>query len=300
MRTTDAGRINNVRRKIIQVAAFGFTNSHVGNIVGGKIYRGSWKNFCSPGLNCYSCPAAGLACPIGAMQGVEGSPKFGLSFYLIGFVLALGVLFGRAICGYICPFGLIQELLHKIPSPKMRVPKPLTYVKYVLLAVFVLLIPAVVADKYGVGAPAFCKFICPAGTLEAGIPILLTHPELRAQLGGMFALKLVILVLVIIGCIICCRCFCKVMCPLGAIYGLLNKISVYRVHVGTGCVSCGACRAVCPMDADPVHHPDSAECIRCGKCAAACPQQVLHVGFRGTEDRQQACGSEDRQEEISI
>ena len=282
----DRQRINNVRRKIIQVAAFGFTNSHVGNIVGGKIYRGSWKNFCSPGLNCYSCPAASFACPIGAMQGVEGSPKFGLSFYLIGFVLALGVLFGRAICGYICPFGLIQELLHKIPSPKIHVPKPLTYVKYVLLAIFVLLIPAVVVDKYGVGAPAFCKFICPAGTLEAGIPILLTHPELRAQLGGIFVLKIVILVMVIVGCIICCRCFCKIMCPLGAIYGLLNKISFYRVHVGTGCVSCGACRRVCPMDVDPVNHPDSAECIRCGKCAAACPHQVLRVGFRGTEDRQ--------------
>ena len=270
-----------VRRKIIQVAAFGFTNSHVGNLFGGKIYRGSWKNFCSPGLNCYSCPAAGLACPIGAMQAVEGSPKFGISFYLTGFVLALGVLFGRAICGYVCPFGLIQELLHKIPSPKIHLPKPLTYVKYLILAAFVLLIPALLTDAYGIGTPTFCEFICPAGTLEGGLPILLTHPELRAQLGGIFILKAAILVLTIAGCIIVCRCFCKIMCPLGAIYGLLNKISLYRVHVQSErCVSCGTCRQVCPMDVDPVNHPDSAECIRCGKCAASCPHHALHVGFR--------------------
>ena len=115
-----------VRRKIIQVAAFGFTNSHVGNFAAGRIYKGTWKNFCSPGINCYSCPAAGFACPIGAMQAVGGSPKFGFSFYAVGFVLAFGVLFGRAVCGYLCPFGLIQELLNKIPSPKKRILKPLT------------------------------------------------------------------------------------------------------------------------------------------------------------------------------
>ena len=269
-----------IRRKIIQIAAFGFTNSHLGNLAAGSIYKGSWKNFCSPGLNCYSCPAANFACPIGAMQAVGGSPHYGIGFYAIGFVLALGVLFGRAVCGYLCPFGLIQELLHKIPSPKKRVPKPLTYLKYVLLAVFVLLLPALVTNPYGVGAPSFCEFICPAGTLEGGIPILLTHPELRAQLGGIFILKAAILVLTIAGCIVCCRFFCKILCPLGAIYGLLNKVSFYRVQVErAACDSCGTCRGLCPMDVDPVTQPDSAECIRCGKCAANCPNHAICVGF---------------------
>lgn len=270
-----------IRRKIIQIAAFGFSNSHIGNFAGGRLYKGSWKNFCNPGMNCYSCPAASFACPIGAMQAVGGSAKFSVSFYVLGFVLALGVIFGRAICGFICPFGLIQELLHKIPSPKKRIYKPLTYIKYVMLAVFVLIMPALVTDDFGLGAPAFCEFICPAGTLEGGIPLLLTHPELRAQLGGLFTLKAVILILTLIGCIICCRFFCKVMCPLGAIYGLLNKISLYRVHVDRfSCVSCGRCASVCQMDIDPVADPDSAECIRCGKCAASCPVQAIKIGFK--------------------
>lgn len=271
---------NDVRRKIIQVVAFGFSNSHMGNLAMGSLYQGRWKNFCNPGLNCHSCPAAGLACPIGAMQAVGGSPKWGISFYVIGFVLAIGVLFGRAICGYVCPFGLLQELIHKIPSPKIHIPKPLTYLKYVLLAVFVLLLPAVFTDHYGIGVPAFCEYICPAGTFEGGLPILLTHPELRMQLGGIFVIKVAILVITVAGCILCCRFFCKAMCPLGAIYGLLNKISFYRLHVTPdNCVSCGKCQAICPMDVDPITHPDSAECIRCGKCAVACPHHAICIGL---------------------
>ena len=272
----------NIRRKIIQLAAFGFTNSHVGNIATGRIYKGDWKNFCSPGINCYSCPAAGLSCPIGAMQAVENTPRFGISFYVLGFILALGVIFGRAICGYACPFGLIQELLHKIPSPKKHLPKPFTYIKFLLLIVFVFLLPALLNDSYGIGSPTFCKYICPAGTLEGGLPILLTHPELRKKLGGIFSIKAAILLITLTGCIICCRFFCKVMCPLGAIYGLLNKISFYRVHVEKEkCVSCGACHDICPMDVNPVRQPESAECIRCGKCAVVCPKHVICVGFTG-------------------
>ena len=269
-----------IRRKLIQIAAFGFSNSYIGNFRGGSLYQGSWKNFCNPGINCYSCPAARLACPIGALQAVGSSEKFSLGFYALGFVLALGVVFGRAVCGFICPFGFIQELLHKIPSPKKRIYKPLTYIKYVMLAVFVILIPAIVTDGFGLGMPAFCEYICPAGILEGGIPMLLTHAELRAQLGGLFILKAGILIVTRIGCIICCRFFCKVVCPLGAIYGLLNKVSFYRVRIDhEGCVSCRRCSDICPMDVDPVSKPDSAECIRCGKCAAACPAKAITIGF---------------------
>lgn len=130
-----------MKRKIVQVAAFGYSNTYIGNFVSGQIYKGSWKQFCNPGMNCYSCPAARLACPIGAMQAVSGSMNFKLRLYVIGFVLALGVVFGRAICGFFCPFGLIQELIYKIPFPKKKLWKWLTYVKYVLLAVFVVIMP---------------------------------------------------------------------------------------------------------------------------------------------------------------
>lgn len=270
-----------VKRKLIQLAAFGFTNSRLGNFAAGKLYTGSWKRFCAPGLNCYSCPAATFACPIGAMQAVSGSMQFRFSFYAVGFVLAIGVLFGRFVCGWLCPFGLFQELLHKIPTRKLRLPKWAKYVKYGILAVFVLILPVAVTNFMGMGQPAFCQYICPAGTLEGGIPLLLTHPELRGALGWLFSLKTAILVAVIVGSVLVQRFFCKLMCPLGAIYGLLNKVSFCRLHVdGKKCIQCGQCAKCCPMDVNPVTQASSAECIRCGKCAAKCPTKAIHIGFR--------------------
>ncbi len=269
-----------MKRKIVQVSAFGYSNTYIGNFVSGQIYKGRWKQFCNPGMNCYSCPAARLACPIGAMQAVSGSMNFKLSFYVIGFVLALGVVFGRAICGFFCPFGLIQELIYKIPFPKKKLWKWLTYVKYVLLAVFVVIMPVTMVNELGMSSPAFCEYICPAGTLEGGIPLLSTHPELRATLGALFSVKACILIITLIGCLSVCRFFCKVMCPLGAIYGLLNKVSIYHMECNKKtCVSCGKCHNICPMDVDPVKNPNSAECIRCGKCVASCPKESLALKF---------------------
>lgn len=269
-----------MKRKIVQVAAFGYSNTYIGNFVSGQIYKGRWKQFCNPGMNCYSCPAARLACPIGSMQAVSGSMNFKLSFYVIGFVLALGVVFGRAICGFFCPFGLIQELIYKIPFPKKKLWKWLTYVKYVLLAVFVVIMPVTMVNELGMSSPAFCEYICPAGTLEGGIPLLSTHPELRATLGALFSVKACILIITLIGCLSVCRFFCKVMCPLGAIYGLLNKVSIYHMECNKKtCVSCGKCHNICPMDVDPVKNPNSAECIRCGKCVASCPKKSRALKF---------------------
>ena len=266
-----------IKRKMIQVAAFGYSNLYLGNFLDGRLYKGKWKSFCNPGMNCYSCPAATTACPIGAMQAVNGSIDFKTSFYVWGMILAFGVVLGRAVCGFLCPFGLIQELLYKIPFPKKKLWKGFTWIKYILLVVFVLMLPVVKTNAVGSGAPAFCEYICPVGTLEGGIPLLSTHPELRRVIGTLFSVKMVILVITLVGCLSICRFFCKVMCPLGAIYGLLNKVSLFHMDVNMGkCIHCGKCTHVCPMDVDPVKTPDSAECIRCGKCVSACPKKALN------------------------
>ena len=269
------------RRKLIQIAAFGYSNLYLGNFLSGKLYKGKWKQFCNPGMNCYSCPAATTACPIGAMQAVNGSVNFKTSFYVWGIILAFGVIFGRAICGFLCPFGLIQELLHKIPFPKKKLWKGFTWIKYILLVVFVLVMPVVKTNIVGSGAPAFCEYICPVGTLEGGIPLLTTHPELRRIIGNLFSLKLAILIVTIVGCMSICRFFCKVMCPLGAIYGILNKVSIFHMEFQESkCVDCGRCKSVCPMDVNPVKTPDSAECIRCGKCVGVCNADALKLTMK--------------------
>ena len=271
---------HSIKRKLVQVAAFGYSNPYLMNFKGGKLYQGKWKQFCNPGLNCYSCPAAAFACPIGALQAVNGSVNFKLSFYVVGILLAFGVLLGRAVCGWLCPFGLLQELIHKIPSPKLKLKKAFLYLKYVVLVVFVIVLPIAVTDYMGMGKPAFCQYICPAGTLEGGVPLLLSHQALRQTIGSLFTLEVAILIGTVIGCVLVYRFFCKALCPLGAIYGLLNKISIYGLKVDEHkCINCGKCRQICRMEVDPVRAPDSAECIRCGECAKACPEGAICVGF---------------------
>ena len=269
-----------IKRKIVQVVAFGYSNMHLVNFNGGKIYKGKWKQFCNPGLNCYSCPAASFACPIGALQAVNGSMDFNFSFYVVGLLLAFGVIFGRAVCGWLCPFGLLQELIYKIPSPKLKLKKGFLYIKYVILMIFVILLPIVATNYMGMGKPAFCQFICPAGTLEGGVPLLSTHAELRETIGSLFSLKMGVLIITIVGCILIYRFFCRVVCPLGAIYGLMNKVSIYHLEVNKHqCVNCGKCKNVCKMEVDPVKEPDSAECIRCKACVTACPNHAIEIGL---------------------
>lgn len=272
-----------INRRFVQLLATVLTNQELLNFTSGRLYKGSAKNLCAPGLNCYSCPAATLSCPLGALQAVGGTAGYGFSFYIGGFLLLLGVLWGRLTCGFLCPFGLLQDLLSKLPVVKRRLFPPLRYVKYVLLVVFVLLLPVVFRFFHGAGAPAFCEYICPAGTLEAAVPLLLTHPEYRQAVGGLFALKAVILAAVLIGCVFISRFFCKMLCPLGAIYGLLNAVSICRLHLDAArCVSCGLCRKACLMDIDPVAQIHSPECIMCGQCVEACPHKALHLGIKAT------------------
>lgn len=268
-------------RLIIQLISCGLMNPHVGNFLAGKIYRGELKNFCAPGLNCYSCPAATFACPIGSLQAVGGTAAFNFSFYVAGFVLLVGAFLGRAICGFLCPFGFFQELLYKIPVPKIKLWQPLIYAKYFVLIIFVLILPAAVTNFAGVGAPAFCEYICPAGTLEAGLPLIATHSEYRNILGELFTLKFSILIVTTIGCLTVYRFFCRVLCPLGAIYGILNRYSMYTLHFyENSCIKCGKCSKICKMKIQPNCRKISAECIFCGECEKVCPTGAIRLGFK--------------------
>lgn len=261
-----------------------FTNSYLVGFARGKIYRGKLKNLCVPGLNCYSCPGAVGSCPIGSLQAVIGSYNFKFAFYIAGFLMFVGAIIGRFVCGWLCPFGLIQDLLHKIPFVKkistFRSDKLLRKLKYLILLVFVILLPLFLTDMLGQGAPYFCKLICPAGTLEGGVPMVLLNTAMRKTIGWLYAWKTVILIVTIILSIIIYRPFCKYICPLGAIYSVFNPISVFRYNVDKEkCVDCGKCASVCEMSCDPVKNANSTECIRCGKCRSACPTGAITAGF---------------------
>ncbi len=274
----------NRKRRIVQILAGLMANAHISGFVTGRIYTGPLKNLCAPGLNCYSCPGALGACPVGALQAsfTGRHPRF--PFYVLGFLLLAGVLLGRFVCGWLCLFGFIQELLYKIPVPKLRVPEKLDrglrYLKYAVLALLVILLPIILRDEYGLSAPYFCKWLCPAGTLEGGLPLLALDQSLRQAAHALFTWKFALLIICLLASVLIERPFCKYLCPLGAFYGLVQKVGFLRLRIDrTACISCGACKATCPMGVDPVENPGSCECIRCGKCVTSCPAQALAMGF---------------------
>ncbi len=271
---------NEWKRHGVQALWALLTNSYLIGFVQGRIYKGKLKNLCVPGLNCYSCPGALGACPIGAMQAVIGNWNFKFAFYVAGFLMFVGALMGRFVCGWLCPFGLIQDLLNKIPFPKkidtFKGDKLLRKLKYVIFAVFVILLPLVLVDVLGQGAPYFCKLICPAGTLEGGIPLVLLNNSMRNALGVLYAWKNVLLLITVILSILIYRPFCKYICPLGAVYSVFNPLSVFRYRVDKEkCTNCGACAKACKMQVDPVENANHPECIRCGACKKACPVKAI-------------------------
>ncbi|QNM07046.1 4Fe-4S binding protein [Qiania dongpingensis] len=264
----------------VQVGFSALTNGYLLGFVKGKIFTGPTKAVCVPGLNCYSCPGALGSCPIGSLQAVLGSRNYKFSFYVIGFLMLIGSLAGRFVCGWLCPFGLIQDLLYKIPFIKKRKNLPghkvLVWMKYVILAVFVIILPLFAVDIVGQGSPWFCQYICPSGTLTGGIPLVLLNEPLRGAIGWLFQWKMAILLLMIFLSVIVYRPFCKYVCPLGAVYSLFNPIALYRYQVDAEkCTKCGKCQKACKMDIRVWETPNSRECIRCGDCLKSCPHGAI-------------------------
>jgi ferredoxin len=268
------------KRTLLQAGFLAITNGYYKGFLEGSIYRGPTKMVCVPGLNCYSCPGAFGSCPLGAFQAVVAERNFTLSFYLIGFFMAVGALMGRFVCGFLCPFGLFQDLLHKIPFPRKwwRLPGEwvLKKIKYFLLLFFVFLLPAFVVGDFGGGDPWFCKYVCPSGTLMAGWPLGILNEGIRGAIGWLFAWKSLLLVGLILLSFAIYRPFCRYLCPLGAIYGGFNRVSLYRFQIDQDrCIQCGKCQQVCPFQIPTYQTPNSADCIRCGNCLRVCPTGAL-------------------------
>ena len=223
--TRSLSRLISSARTWIQASAVFLSNLFLLNLPEGRIYQGNLKKFCVPGLNCYSCPAASGACPVGALQAVSGSSKFTISFYVTGFLMMLGVLLGRFVCGFLCPFGWFQELLHKIPSRKFSTKKikPLRHLKYAVLLIAVIILPAAVVNHTGLGDPYFCKWLCPLGAFYALFN--------RISLLNMQVDKDT--------CISCRKC--------ADVCGM--DVDITKTSGHSECIRCGVCIKNCPVDA---------------------------------------------------
>ncbi len=266
-------------RLAVQLIFTILTNGYTYGYLHGKIYQGKLKYACVPGLNCYSCPGALASCPIGALQALLNQQGFQIPFAALGVFFLFGSLLGRFVCGWLCPFGLVQDILHRIPLLRKRKRLPLHHIlkygKYLVLLLFV-----VVGSLFLFGGfakiPAFCKYICPSGTLFGALPLLLANGQLRSQAGGLFFWKLGVLLFILVLSVKVYRPFCQYLCPLGAIYGLFNRFSLVQIRwEEEKCVSCGSCERACPVSLTVREISRSPECIRCGKCVSACPEKCL-------------------------
>ncbi len=239
----------------------------------GHIYQGFTKRFCVPILTCWTCPLSRFGCPMGSLQYFIGRHQ--IPFYIAGFFGAVGILVGRMSCAWVCPLGFFQDLLKKISKIKVNLPQWLTYTKYAVL------IGIAGIAVYLTTEPWFCK-LCPAGALEAGIPMVLADKTgaLKALVGWLFKTKIVILGFIIIGSIFIKRFFCRALCPIGAIYSVFNRISLVRMSVDPnkcGEKKCNLCRKVCPVDINIYDNPNAKECIRCLECKYKCPKLAVSV-----------------------
>jgi len=265
------------QRRLIQLYSALLYNAHLKGFITGNIYTGGSKALCLPGFNCYSCPGAVGACPLGALQNALAASGSRTPTYVLGILMLYGLILGRMICGFLCPLGLLQELLFKLPTPKVRknrITRVLSWLKYIILAVFVVIVPLWYAlQKYPV--PAFCKYICPAGTFEGAVGLLANpvNADKFSMLGILFTRKFVILVVIAVACVFVYRAFCRFLCPLGAIYGLFAKVAVIGVKVDVPqCTDCGRCVSHCKMD---IRHVGDHECIHCGECIDVCPTKAI-------------------------
>ncbi len=269
-------------RLLVQVVYTIVTNGYAYGYLNGKIYKGPLKYACVPGLNCYSCPGAVGSCPIGALQAALNERKVQVPFAVLGFLFIFGSAFGRFICGWLCPFGLLQDLLHKIPVTRKMKKLPyhdiLKYGKYVVLFSLIIVGSSFVFTGLA-KVPAFCKYLCPSGTFMGAIPLLSANADLRGQIGGLFYWKVAILVGIVLLSVKVYRPFCQYLCPLGAVYGWFNKFSLVQIRwEPDACTNCMACKKACPVDLPPEKISVSTECIKCGKCVDACKAGCLKLG----------------------
>ena len=265
------------KRRLIQLYAALLTNANIKGFISGRIYTGGSKIMCVPGLNCYSCPGAVGACPLGSLQNALANSGTRAPVYVLGILALFGIILGRTICGFLCPTGFLQDLAYKIKTPKLkksRVTRLLSYLKYILLIVLVIAVPLAFVGQ-GDLIPAFCKFVCPAGTFGGAISLLF-HPDnadLYGMLGPMFTWKFVLFCAIALACVFIYRAFCRFICPLGAIYGFFNKIALLGIKLDKNkCTDCGLCVAHCKMD---IKRVGDHECINCGECIAVCPTKAI-------------------------
>jgi polyferredoxin len=263
------------KRRIWQAASTVVQNGYFPAYFSTFLYTGVLKGGCTPTLNCYACPSAFLSCPIGSLQNFAMRRQF--PFFLVGFFGLVGMAAGRMTCGWLCPFGFLQDGMKKISRRVVRLPAWAGRLKYVSLVVLAIALPFWLNESW------FSK-LCPQGAVEGAIPWAiaglagseaLQGMDIGTIVGRMFWIKIAILAAFLGAMVVIKRPFCRTSCPIGAILSLFNRVSFVRLVVDKSvCKECSFCRDVCPVDLVAHNQVDSPECIKCLECVK-CPRGAI-------------------------
>ncbi len=227
---------------------------------------------CAPVFHCYACPLSTFACPIGVLAQFTALHLWPL--VAIGVLVMFGALFGTLICGWLCPFGFLQDLGAKVPTPKWDPPKWAGYIRYLALLGTVFAVPYF----FGKSHPLFICSICPAGALEAAAPNVARQAIAGAEIVWPNAIKVAILAAFLVAIFFMRRPWCRILCPLGAVFSLFNRVSAFFLRFDPEkCTTCNHCHKLCEYDIKPYETPNSLHCVRCLKCTD-CRPNALRLG----------------------
>lgn len=222
------------------------------------------KHIIFPGLHCHACPFSVTICPIGLLQ---HKTIFGvIPYFLLGMIGAYGLFAGRAFCGWFCPFGTVNDLLAR---RKVRINRALACSKYIILLL-------VAAGAWYYADTLFCR-VCPAAFLSASLPYFFMG---MVPVGRLFLFRMVVLGGVIIGMVFVARLWCRYLCPMGAVFSVFNRISLFHFSLNKQrCTACEVCKDSCVMGLSPQKEIDCADCIKCGVCVDHCPRNAIKLKF---------------------
>ena len=265
-------------------------------------------------FHCYACPLATFACPIGVIASFSAVHLIPL--LAIGVIVVVGSLVGSMVCGWACPAGFMQDLLAKVPLPKFRIPNWMGYGRYAVLIILVVTVPLIWGKDDN---PAFICRLCPVGGIEAAIPNALTSTaaadpavtedteaspvaesaalspeEIDAAAALAVAdmppdessvsisnLKITIIILFVAGALVMRRPWCTILCPLGGMLSLFNRVSILHLRFSrTGCTECNRCRTNCSYGVQLDKRINDTRCNRCLECTV-CPGIGLSIGRSG-------------------
>ena len=250
------------KRKLTQASAFIISNL--------GFMRVLKTGFVCPFLYCHGCPFAFFGCPIGGIQHFITYGRF--PFFIVGWLGVYGTLFGRAFCGWACPFGALNGLLsNRKARARLRTGR-FWFAKYVILFL-------VLALAWFTLDTVFCK-VCPSGSLFAAIPYHILTPD--AEFAVYFYVHILTLALTLVLALLVSSFWCRYLCPLGAINGAFNKISLINIkREETKCKKCNICLEACQMGIDKIEDiGSSTDCTLCGRCVESCEEKALSFSFQ--------------------